>query len=256
MDLYSFIAGACYGFTSVIVGQPFDTIKTRMQAIPANSQTNAFNITRDLFMKEGIRGLYRGGLPPFIGGSLFRSAQFGFYENTLKVVREHLPAYKIGYFDYQVFLAGLSGGIGRGLVEGPFEFIKVRRQVERQWNLIGLYRGSAITMLRNCILFSSFVLYIDLSKSLTGGVGLSPFWTGAICSNMAWLTIWPLDVVKSRIQSGNYGDKGIVALLKDVFKSGAIFRGVLPGLMRSTFANGCSMVVYQWTYKHLKTNYQ
>lgn len=22
---------------------------------------------------------------------------------------------------------------------------------------------------------------------------ISPFWTGAICSNLAWLTVWPLE---------------------------------------------------------------
>jgi hypothetical protein len=30
-------------------------------------------------------------------------------------------------------------------------------------------------------------------------IGLSPFLTGAICSNLAWLTIWPLDVVKTQV---------------------------------------------------------
>ena len=30
-----------------------------------------------------------------------------------------------------------------------------------------------------------------------------------------------------------------------VVRSGQMFRGVVPGLMRSTIANGCSMVVYR-----------
>ena len=30
--------------------------------------------------------------------------------------------------------------------------------------------------------------------------GLGPFWTGAICANLAWLTIWPIDVVKSQVR--------------------------------------------------------
>merc|ERR1712072_1619649 len=84
------------------------------------------------------------------------------------------------------------------------------------------------TMFRNSILFTAFVVYIDLSKQLIEG-GLSPFFEGAICANLAWMTVWPLDVVKSQTQSGNYKGVGIVKLLSDTFRSGRMFRGLLPG---------------------------
>ena len=73
-------------------------------------------------------------------------------------------------------------------------------------------------------LFSSFVVYMDLVKQLVPG-GLSPFALGAVCSNLAWLTIWPLDVVKSQQQSGNYAGKSYLRLVADVASSGALFRG-------------------------------
>jgi hypothetical protein len=127
-------------------------------------------------------------------------------------------------------------------------------------------------------LFSSFVVYMDLVKQLVPG-GLSPFALGAVCSNLAWLTIWPLDVVKSQQQSGNYAGKSYLRLVADVASSGALFRGtwdkggegggreprflpsftsthlslsvtctgVVPGLLRSTIANGFSMVAYKRT---------
>ena len=85
--------------------------------------------------------------------------------------------------------------------------------------------------------------------------GLSPFWTGAICSNLAWLTIWPIDVVKSQIQSGKlqYVNKSFTFLLYDNIKSGLLFRGIMPGLLRSFIANGCSMVVYNKVLLMIKT---
>lgn len=150
----------------------------------------------------------------------------------------------LGIFDPHVALAGFAGGLGRGLVESPFEFVKVRRQVDATWRLQDVYRGSSMTLLRNSFLFSSFVTYIDLSKQLVEG-GLSPFWTGAFAANLAWLTVWPLDVVKSQAQSGRFEGKSMSFLLCEAWRSGAMFRGIAPGLARSFIANGTSMVVYK-----------
>ena len=57
-DFDSFICGFAYGTTTVIVGQPLDTIKTRMQAKGTGSSMIATAST--IFKKEGIAGLYRG----------------------------------------------------------------------------------------------------------------------------------------------------------------------------------------------------
>jgi hypothetical protein len=52
----AFVAGFAYGLTTVVVGQPLDTIKTRLQAIGDKS---AFAIGAEIYRNEGIRGLYR-----------------------------------------------------------------------------------------------------------------------------------------------------------------------------------------------------
>ena len=84
--LITFLAGASYGLTTVLIGQPLDTIKTRMQGLKnspttvttqTRSATSAVQVFRELYGSEGLRGLYRGGLPLVIGGSVMRSAQFG-----------------------------------------------------------------------------------------------------------------------------------------------------------------------------------
>lgn len=92
----------------------------------------------------------------------------------------------------------------------------------------------------------------NLPYTIIGGLG--PFWTGAICSNLAWLTIWPLDVVKSQIQSGHerYRDKTYRYLFVENIRSGLLFRGIMPGLLRSFIANGCSMVVYNKVLELIK----
>lgn len=121
---------------------------------------------------------------------------------------------------------------------------KVRRQVKQPWQLAHIFQGSGATVLRNAFLFGSFMLYVDISKQLVPG-GLGSFGTGAICANLAWLTIWPLDVVKSQLQSGNYVGKSYNYLLRDALVTGKFYRGLIPGLARSTIANGCAMVAYK-----------
>ena len=73
----------------------------------------------------------------------------------------------------------MIGGISRGIVEGPFEYIKVRRQVEQPWKLSEVMSGSGATIFRNSLLFSAFVINVDISKQIVPG-GLSPFLTGKI----------------------------------------------------------------------------
>jgi solute carrier family 25 (mitochondrial carnitine/acylcarnitine transporter), member 20/29 len=206
--LVTFAAGASYGLTTVLVGQPLDTIKVRMQGLPSASSQSAWAVGYNLYIQQGIQGLYRGGLPLFLGGSFMRSAQFGVSGKVKYWLDDHphLPHFKVlGLLDWQVIAAGIAGGLGRGLVEIPTDFLKTRRQVEKGWTLVHVMDGTAITLVRNTILYASFMVYIDLAKQVcrAGYVptllmneeqnNLTPFVKGAICANLAWLTVWVRD---------------------------------------------------------------
>lgn len=256
-----FIAGFTYGLTSVIVGQPLDTIKTTAQMQGKGKHSaNFVQIGLHLFRSEGLlKGLYRGSLSMIAGGALIRSAQFGVNGMALTYIHEHYSNGKLkeeellfGYIDWTVVLAGFCGGLGRGIVEAPFEYVKVRRQLGTavSWNVRDvLGSGMGATVFRNSFLFSSFVVYMDIAKMLIPNI--SPFVLGSVCANLAWLSIWPLDVVKTAIQSGQYKDKSFSFLLKDTIRSGRLFRGLVPGLLRSTIANGLAMVVMKRVEKEL-----
>jgi solute carrier family 25 carnitine/acylcarnitine transporter 20/29 len=97
------------------------------------------------------------------------------------------------------------------------------------------------------------MIYVDVAKVIVPG-GLTPFWSGSICANLAWLTIWPLDVIKSQIQSGNYEGYTYRQLFLQNLQNGRMFRGLLPGLIRSFVANGCSMVVYHKILETIKSD--
>ena len=68
--------GVLYGTTSVAVGHPFDTVKTKMQAQTGFESQNMLKTFSRTVREHGIRGLYRGALPPLFGSGLFRSTQF------------------------------------------------------------------------------------------------------------------------------------------------------------------------------------
>jgi hypothetical protein len=154
-----------------------------------------------------------------------------------------------------VVVAGFCGGIGRGLVEGPFEMVKVRRQVVTPWTMSEIGKGFGTTLVRNAFLFASFAVYMDIYDHYSlfdvNPAAGSPFLKGGICANLAWLTIWPLDVVKSRLQSGHYPGKSPWTILRDAIRDGHLYRGLVPGLTRSFIANGCSMVVYKHVERSL-----
>ncbi len=109
--LVQFLAGGAYGFTSVLVGQPMETVKTRMQSM---SGRTSIGEARALLASEGIRGLYRGGTPMFLGGTLFRSAQFGVYNAAMVKLRGFNggPTEQriFGFVDPMVVVGGLLGG--------------------------------------------------------------------------------------------------------------------------------------------------
>ena len=61
----------------------------------------------------------------------------------------------------------------------------------------------------------------------------------------------PFDVVKTQRQSGRHPGVSALALLSNAARDGALFRGLLPGLVRSSIANGTSMVVYKKVHAEL-----
>jgi len=245
-----FTSGAVFGLTSVVVGQPLDTLKTIKQS--TNQPLPYSQIVKDLYKTDGIvKGLYRGSVAPLLGGAFFRSAQFGFYETTMDILRKNSTDHKyFGFLSWHVAVAGASGGMGRAFVETFADLIKVRKMVGVPWTLHALRResGLKITLIRNVNLFGSFVIFMDLSRQLTGGQ-LGPFLTGGICASAAWFTIWPLDVVRTRVQSGVFHkDQSLAWQLAQVLKSPReMTRGMGPGLIRSFYANGCAMFMYRQT---------
>ena len=60
-----FFAGGLAGSIGIFIGFPFDLIKVKLQAHP-DKYTSAIECFKQSLKQEGIRGLYKGCLPPIL----------------------------------------------------------------------------------------------------------------------------------------------------------------------------------------------
>lgn len=81
---------------------------------------------------EGWLGFYRGWVPPFIGSTIFRSAQFTVYEafftgtENNEGMKKTIPG--TSGLQWRVFFGGIAASSARACIECPFEYAKVKGQ--------------------------------------------------------------------------------------------------------------------------------
>ncbi|KAJ8901059.1 hypothetical protein NDN08_004920 [Rhodosorus marinus] len=129
-----------------------------------------------------------------------------------------------------VTIAGSIGGFACAFVTGPVELFKVRQQVNEKKiglrtvslvkNMVavdgfsGLYRGLTATLVRDVPSYGSYFwsyelirrLYADrFGCSLAEVPGFVDFLAGGVAGCLSWTIIYPIDVVKSRLQMQGEG---------------------------------------------------
>ncbi|KAL3868723.1 hypothetical protein ACJMK2_041493 [Sinanodonta woodiana] len=249
-----FYFGVLYGITSVSVGHPFDTIKTKMQAQSGFEKTNMFETFKKTFRSQGIIGLYRGCIPPLWGSGIFRSVQFAAFEGVYTYLDSPFWKNDIPYtwgLQLRVLAAGAVAATSRAIIECPLEFAKVRRQTQQSWRLREVYTGFGVTWCRCMGLLCTYFILVDTTRrnfpEHFKRPLLGPFLTSGISATLAWWIVWPLEYMKSQVQ-GNYGQNvSVWQRMKLVVKERGgflgLYRGISAGTIRSFLANGTSMIV-------------
>ncbi|KAL4975815.1 mitochondrial carrier domain-containing protein [Aspergillus desertorum] len=220
-----FMVGAAGGITHVIVGQPFDIVKVRLQV---HANKSAVQVARDIWKHEGILAFYKGTLPPLLGVGACISIPSNPRNNLNNPSEALAPS--------QAFLAGGLAGLANSLVSGPTEHIRIRLQTQsappsspssrpdrvqtqRPYNgaysclrritaaagLTGLYRGQVPTMLREFGSYGAwFSVYGCLSPRVRCRSGKVAS-CGALAGVILWGVNYPFDVVKSKMQADGFG---------------------------------------------------
>merc|ERR1711892_731472 len=254
-----FIAGSCGGSAGIFTGDPFDTVKVLMQTQKTGNQQKyftTFQTIRRVSTEEGFLRLYRGLSTPLCTVALTNAVTFGVYgivarqwgnSSVLEVARN-----------------GAFAGFVRSFVISPIEVVKIQQQVHPSRGLRdiarevrqvagwkGFTRGYTTTLSREpvafCCYFSSFELLTKGRKD----DNLWVFFAGGIAGICSWITTYPQDVIKSRVQGDGWGVKaqytGPVNCLKVTVQEGGLsvlYRGFGSTTYRAFVVNAVILGVY------------
>jgi hypothetical protein len=136
LTVKDFVAGTVAGVLQVIVGQPFDIIKVRIQAQSQKNPMykNPLDCARKIYTNEGFYTFYRGTLSPLVGIGACVSIQFGVNEGCKRMLKKYKKNNKSDDLNHLSLLelasCGAVAGLANSVVSIPVEHIRIKMQVE------------------------------------------------------------------------------------------------------------------------------
>ncbi|XP_075249748.1 mitochondrial carnitine/acylcarnitine carrier protein-like [Convolutriloba macropyga] len=264
--LKDFLAGGFGGVCLVMSGHPFDTIKVRLQT--SNQYTGMLDCVRQIYVKEGPKGYFKGMLAPVMGVAPMYALCFLGFSHGMRIQGYDKPATTspVG-----LFMAGALAGFYTTAIMAPGERIKCllqiqqyagpvdcAKQIYREGGLLSLYRGSCATLLRDVpasgMYFASYhsiqriMRRGDPDKHLSSAQILV---AGGFAGVFNWLVGMPADVLKTRFQTAPVGmyPKGVRSVFSELMrKEGilALYKGITPVLVRAFPANACCFLGFEY----------
>ncbi|KAG8918095.1 Mitochondrial carrier protein ymc2, partial [Tulasnella sp. 408] len=166
------LAGTAGGIAQVLVGQPFDIVKVRMQTAPKGTYSGMLSCAGGILKNEGPLAFYKGTLSPLLGIGVCVSIQFGAVEAAKRwLAKRNVEAGRGGpdgkkLSGGQLITAGVIAGLSNGVVSGPVEHIRIRLQIQgnenkiyngpwdavrkiyKNYGIAGIYKGQVVTLCR------------------------------------------------------------------------------------------------------------
>jgi len=204
------------GIIQVIIGHPFDTIKT------INQNNNFLN------KNIKLKNFYRGIKYPIIQTPLINVSNF--YYND----------YFIKKYNMNLFNSSILSGFISSIIITPLDYCKINNQqnLKKNINFIKIlcsYKHYHIVSLREVpALFIYFNSY-DYSKKYIHSYSLC----GSLAGVLSWLLTYPIDTIKTRLQSNSANS------IKDAILQKNLFNGIKPCLYRAFIVNGVGFYVYE-----------
>ncbi|XP_067103410.1 solute carrier family 25 member 48 [Osmerus mordax] len=127
--LEDFIAGWIGGASSVIVGHPLDTVKTRLQA--GKGYQNTLHCVLTIYRKETVSGFFKGLSFPLASITVYNSVVFGLFSNTQRLIskiRHGDSRHPCGMLD--LLLASMLTGLVSVSLGAPVDLVKIRLQMQ------------------------------------------------------------------------------------------------------------------------------
>jgi solute carrier family 25 (mitochondrial carnitine/acylcarnitine transporter), member 20/29 len=234
-----------------------DTLKVHVQS----GRGSVLECTKNLLKGGTLATAYRGVTAPLGGIAVVNAIVFGTYGNARRAMpnSDSLMAHAT---------AGTISGFLQSFALSPIELVKTRLQLAKPGEGMpsgtlaaaryilqtggfkALYRGLGMTIARDspalAIYFTSYEILTAGDKSAT-----TVFLGGGVAGILSWALLYPLDVVKSRIQGdveGRYTgawDCFKKSIRADGWKS--MTRGIGAVSLRAFICNGACFTAVAWT---------
>ncbi|GAB7352225.1 hypothetical protein MBLNU459_g2699t1 [Dothideomycetes sp. NU459] len=277
-SLRALLAGGVGGVFAVVVGHPFDLVKVRLQTAEKGVYTGAMDVVRKTIAKDGARGLYAGVSAPLVGVTPMFAVSFWGYDVGKNLVRSFSEVRNDQFSVAQISAAGFFSAIPMTLITAPFERVKVLLQIQGQKQLApgekpkysggvdvvrqlykeggvrSVFRGSAMTLARDGPGSAAyFATYEIVKRKLTpkdengnaGQLSLTAVMAAGGAAGVAmWIPVFPIDTVKSRLQSAE-GRPTIGGTIREIHGRGgfkAFFPGMGPAMARAVPANAATFL--------------
>ncbi|KAL6820726.1 mitochondrial carrier domain-containing protein [Trichoderma camerunense] len=281
-DLFS---GAVGGIAQVLIGQPFDIVKVRLQT--SNQYAGALEAATSIYKNEGALAFYKGTLTPLIGIGACVSVQFGAFHAARRWLEARNTAQgrasELGYGQY--FLAGAFAGVANAPLSGPIEHIRIRLQSQphgegRLYNgpldcirkvsshngaLSGLYRGEIVTVWRESFAYGAWFTafeYLMNADAARNGIDRKQIPTykialyGGLAGEVLWLASYPFDVIKSKMQTDGFGAQQKYPTMRSCFSATwradgvrGFWKGIGPTLLRAMPVSAGTFAVVEMTMR-------
>ncbi|KAL2144930.1 hypothetical protein VTI28DRAFT_8274 [Corynascus sepedonium] len=247
-DLFS---GAAGGIAQVLIGQPFDIVKVRLQT--SQAYPSALAAATSIYRHEGALAFYKGTLTPLLGIGACVSIQFGAFHAARRWLEQRKSGgtgtARLGYGEY--YAAGAFAGVANSVLSGPIEHVRIRLQTQphgaaRLYDgpldcvrklcagagggaggvARGLYRGEAVTLLREAQAYGMWFLAFEWlmnSDAARNGIERKDVasWKvafyGGLAGEALWLGSYPFDVIKSKMQTDGFGAEQRYKTMRDCF---------------------------------------
>lgn len=259
-NVKSFASGGFGGICAVLTGHPFDLVKVRLQT---GMYTSAIECVKGTIAKDGLTGLYRGVSAPLLGVTPMFAVSFWGYDVGKRIISNYTGKDSSQFEIKHISAAGFISAIPTTLVAAPFERVKVVMQVQegkgsmagtvakmyKEGGLKSVFKGSIATLARDgpgsAIYFATYeIIKKRLTKPGEDTPLLAIVTAGGFAGVSMWLTIFPIDTIKSTQQSST-SNVSIAQTTKNIFAKGGIkafFPGVGPALLRSFPANAATFL--------------
>lgn len=258
-------AGFVGGATQVLIGQPFDLVKVRLQTAKGSDPQLMVGIVKLVLKNEGPLAFYKGTLAPLFGvGACVLLQFYGFHETKRQILAREKTT-ELGLWP-QTYICGAVAGIVNTPVAAPVEQLRILsqadlkathtllsmvKQIYSHSGIKGIYRGTGITLAREIQAYGVwFLTYETLIRQLVNYHGYKSrdqihtpelLACGALAGNALWLLSYPLDVIKSNIQSDGFGADSkfhgkVSAATRYIWQTYGVkgfWRGLIPCLTRA-----------------------